>query len=205
MKKADLWGKFLCAMTKDNMNWVLDTGFWGKFHHRTTLWTAEGVKRAETEVKSFEEFEDYSKAVFSNGFVEVTVISRFEGECLVQEFKIKNISETVLFLNENNFAIETPFNDKYTYADDCLVHRCNTYIWCGGNTTYVDALKMGVSENNLGLVVTKGSFKNYSVLDCCTSNARGRFLLNFEQTEILSGEEFVVEWKLFHIQARTIL
>ena len=51
-----------------------------------------------------------------------------------------------MFLNENNFSIEVPFNDRYTYADDCMVHRCNAHIWCGGNTTYADALKMGVSE-----------------------------------------------------------
>lgn len=196
-EKSGLMEKISLCNDKDNMNWISDSGFWGKIHHRTNVWVKDGLTRAKMELKSFEETLCSSKAVFSNGFVEVTMISRFEGESLVQEFKIKNISETVLFLNENNFAIEIPFNDKYTYADDCLVHRCNTHIWCGGNTTYVDALKMGVSENNLGLVVTKGSFKNYSVLECCTSNARGRFLLNLEQTEILNGEEFVVEWKLF--------
>lgn len=196
-RETGLMSTLTLSNDTDGMNWLADNGTLGRIHHTTHIWHDTCFASEEMKCIHFEETDDTAVSVFSNGFVETTLTHRFEGECLVQTYKLKNASGTVLFLNENNFSIEAALNDRYTYADVCMKHRCNTHLWCGGNTTYIDALKMGVSEWNLGLVVTKGSFINYRVLDCHNSNNRGRFLLNLEQTEILPGEETTIEWVLF--------
>lgn len=193
-RETGLMSALTLSNDADRMNWLADKGTIGQLHHTTH---ARCVASDEMKCIHFEETDDTAVSVFTDDYVETTLTHRFAGECLVQEFKLKNVSGTVLFLNENNFSIEAAFNDRYTTADDCMIHRCNTHLWCGGNSTYIDALKMGVSELNMGLVVTKGSFVNYRVLDCHCSNDRGRFLLNLEQTELLSCEEVTVEWVLF--------
>jgi hypothetical protein len=78
---------------------------------------------------------------------------------------VKNLRECDYYSEYGNFAIEVPFNDRYTFAEECMTSRCNTHIWCGHTSTYVNALKMGDSDKNLGLVVTEGSFGSYSVRD----------------------------------------
>ena len=55
---------------------------------------------------------------------------------------------------------------------------------------------MGVSDINLGLILTEGSVKSYSVNGTKT-NHRGIFLLNPEHFELLPNEEYVIEWQMF--------
>ena len=63
-------------------------------------------------------------------------------------------------------------------------------------STYINALRMGVSDSNLGLVVNKGSFGNYSTISC-GDNVRGRFILNLSPVELIQGEQYVIEWTIF--------
>ena len=84
-----------------------------------------------------------------------------------------------------------------------MINRCNIHIWCGHNTAYINALKMGLSDNNIGLVLTKGAIDSYSILrdNGRTKDGfgcyRGQFILNTAHTELLPGEEYVIEWELF--------
>ena len=135
----------------------------------------------------FVESDSSAVSVYSNDAIKVTVNHSFDDSGnLVERFVFENLVYADAFLSEYNCGIEVPFNDEYTYADDCFAHKCNTHIWCGLDTTYINALRMGVSDLNLGLVVTRGSFENYSVLEC-GSNKRGRFVLNLSHIERFHG------------------
>ena len=75
------------------------------------------------------------------------------------------------------------FNDRHTYVDECITNHCHTHLWCAGNIAYVNALKMGESDINLGLVLTKGTAASYSIF-FCTSNNREIFVLDSEHIEL---------------------
>lgn len=182
-----------------DMNWCAENGRWGYVHsiNYDNIWGDYKSRMKEMRLVNFLENDTNAVSVYTNDILQVTVNRSFDCDGnLVERFTFKNLAYADAFLSEYNCGIEVPFNDIYTYADDCLVHRCNTHIWCGLDSTYVNALRMGVSDLNLGLVVTKGSFGNYSVLDC-GGNKRGRFVLNLSPAEIKQGEQYVTEWTVF--------
>ena len=183
------------------MNWCIENAGWGLIYYNNTFYIEPLYKRENSveavEMTEFYEDESYCRAEFANDTLKITTERFFTDDgCYNERYTIKNLRETDFFLEQGTLGINVPFNDIYTYADDCMVNRCNTHIWCGENTTYINALKMGESEINLGLVLTKGAIKNYSVKNCKT-NHRGEFILNPRHFELLSGEEYVIEWQMF--------
>lgn len=188
----------MLCQDKHQMNWCAEDGQWGLLHHET--FNDEFKKwRPEIEFKllNFEQSDSAARSVYTNGYMQVTVERSFDPKGYLREkYILKNLKYADLFLSEHNFAIEVTFSDRYTYADECMARRCNAHIWCGHNTTYINALRMGVSEENVGLVVLRGAFDSYSVLGC-ESNNRGRFLLNIAPVELQEGEEHVIEWVIF--------
>ena len=183
-----------------DMNWCNKNGRWGYAHsiNYDNIWGDYKSRMKEMRLIEFSEDEHSAVSVYTNDILQVTVNRLFDcAGNLVERFTFKNLVYADAFLSEYNCGIEAPFNDGYTYgADDCLIHRCNTHIWCGLDTTYIDALRMGISERNLGLVVTKGSFGNYSTLSC-GDNMRGRFILNISPIELMQDEQSVIEWTVF--------
>ena len=89
-----------------------------------------------------------------------------------ERYTVENIRDTDVFIGQDNFGITAPFNDRYVSADECMVRHCNAHIWCGHSTAYVNALRMGQSDINLGLVLTAGALDSYSIENCDT-NTRG--------------------------------
>lgn len=199
-READGTVASLCLTAdKDVMNWCAEDGKWGCIHHVNydNIGGDYKSRQREMELISFTETQSTAASVYANGILQVTAERSFDcNGNLTERFVFKNLVYADLFLSEHNCAVELPLNDRYTYADDSLIHCCNAHIWCGLNTTYVNALKMGVSNSNLGLAVTKGSFESYSVLDCA-SNKRGRFLLNLSPIALMKDEEYTVEWVIF--------
>lgn len=185
---------------KENMNWCTEDGRWGYVHNVNydSLLGDYKSRIKEMRLTDFSEDEHSAVSVYTNDILQVTVNRLFDCDGnLVERFTFKNLVYADTFLSEHNCGIEVPLNDAYTDgADDCLVHRCNTHIWCGIDTTYIDALRMGISALNLGLVVTKGAFGNYSTINC-GDNMRGRFILNLSPAELTQGEHYVIEWTIF--------
>ena len=182
-----------------NMNWCVDCGRWGYVHciNYDNIWGDYKSRMKEMTLIDFSEDENSAVSVYTNDILQVTVNRLFDCDGnLVERFTFENLVYADSFLNEHNCGIEVPFNDVYTDADDCSVHRCNTHIWCGMESTYINALRMGISNSNLGLVVNKGSFGNYSTVSC-GDNARGRFILNLSPVELMQGEQYVIEWTIF--------
>lgn len=183
----------------DSMNWCRSDGNWGYVHqiNYDNIYGDYKSRMKIMQLKTFTQDDDHAVSVYSNGVLNVRVERFFDSEGNLREkFIFKNEAYADLFLCEHNCSIEIPFDDRYTFADDCLVHNCNTHIWCGLDTTYVNALKMGESENNLGLSVINGSFDSYS-MNCCKGNDRGIFLLNLSLTCLKQNEEAAIEWVIF--------
>ena len=184
------------------MNFVGEIGNWGRIHCRNRL-TSFSYKQHKSdlvrqmELVSFRMTEDRVVSVYSNMALSVTVSRFFNAQGhLCETYTVKNLREFDYYSEYGNFAIEIPFNDRYTYAEDCMDHRCHTHLWCGHTSTYVNALKMGESEHNLGLTVTRGSFGSYSVREVRT-NVRGIFTLNADHFALLPEEEYTIEWEIF--------
>lgn len=192
---------FVNLRDEHKMNWCIEDAEWGLMHYNNTF-EIEPLYKRENSVKKipmteFYEDDNFCEAVFINDTLKITAERFFsDNGCYNERYTIKNLRETDFFLEHGTLGIIMPFNDIYTYADDCMLNRCNTHIWCGGNVAYINALKMGKSDINLGLVLTKGSIKSYSVKGTKT-NHRGIFILNPDHFELLSGEEYIIEWQMF--------
>lgn len=109
-----------------------------------------------------------------------------------------------LFMGKTDIGIYTPFNDDYLDSPRCLTQRCNTHIFCGGESSYVMALRMGGAAPHLGLILTAGSLSCYSVERNLKerSNDRGDFILHPRLKELQPGESAVVAWELFWFNSR---
>ena len=195
---------FITSIESNNdehkMNWCSNQGFWGRIHKRDR----------DLGSKSFGELDGRKMEFCSAKITELDCIAEYRSDNLavtvkryfnddgdfVENYKIKNISNTVVCINRDNFGIETTFNEQYAGADECMIHYCTTHIWCGCNVAWVNALKMGASDINLGLMLTRGAIDCYSV-DNCHDNKRGVFILEPENILLKSGEEYEIEWVLF--------
>lgn len=122
-----------------------------------------------------------------------------EKDVLTERFVFTNITDKIIYTKAGDIGIYTTFNDEYTEAATCLTQRCHTHIFCGGQVSYVAALRMNGEGPHLGLVLTKGSLTAYSVeRDLARmSNDRGDFILHPAPQVLQPGESFTIEWKLF--------
>ncbi|MGN1127619.1 MAG: hypothetical protein ACI4T6_01540, partial [Candidatus Flemingiibacterium sp.] len=167
------------------MNWCADGGLWGRIHFR------------EMKLVSCISGADSSESVYEGKGLSVRFRRGFGGNGnYVESCTLTNISDTGICINRDNFGIEFPFNDRYTNADECMVRHCHTHIWCGHDTAWINALRMGASELNLGLFLTEGSFDCYCQ-DGCKSNDRGLFILCPTSFFLKSGESYTLGWEVF--------
>ena len=116
-----------------------------------------------------------------------------------EHYCFNNTGSLPLFFKRGDLGIYTTFNDNYEAADICMTQRCHTHIWCGGETSYVNALKMGGGPFNLGLVLTRGSLSDYSVERNLqqSSNDRGDFILHPSPFTLMPGASYELNWELF--------
>lgn len=183
----------------DNMNWCASDGEWGKILVKKWDALAGETKKIDLALAEFclSEGGNRSVAEFVGDEFSVTVTRFFASDGnYAENYKIKNTSKVPICINRDNFGIETPFNDRYVGADECMIHHCNTHIWCGHNVAWVNALKMGESNINLGLFLTKGAVDCYDQ-NSCGGSSRGIFVLEPESILLNSGEEYELEWELF--------
>lgn len=131
--------------------------------------------------------------------IETAVSSERQGELVKERYTFTNTTDRYIFTSLGDTAIYAPFNDDYTDSKTCLTNRCHTHIWCGGEISYVMALRMGGEPPHLGLVLTEGSLSGYSVERDLSliSNDRGDFLLHPTPAALAPGESITVGWTLF--------
>lgn len=129
----------------------------------------------------------------------VTKESSCKNEIITERYTFTNITDKYVFTDLDSISIYTPFNDDYTDSETCITNRCHTHIFCGGDISYIMALRMGGAAPHLGLVLTKGSLGGYSVERDLNrmSNDRGDFIMHPSSAILSPGSSFTIEWKLF--------
>lgn len=177
-----------------NMNWVEGEKTFGVPHIvlQTQFNRFEDIDLETVDING-----NNCKAVYSNSCVKVAV-ERNNGECYSERYTITNISANEIFFSSDRTGIDMPFNDNYEDAETCLTKKCNTHIWCGENSSYVMALRMGASELNVGMCVTQGSIGGYTqTTPAYAKNDRGDFTLNFSPFSLLPGESYEFMHEMF--------
>lgn len=183
------------------MNWCASDGNWGRIHKRNwNAFTREfgEIDGKKLELYSVEFFDNKAIVMYDSDEIFVTVTRYFaENRSFIENYTLKNKTNTIVCVNRDNFGIETPFNDRYDGADKCMVKRCNTHIWCGHSIAWVNALRMGPSDINLGLYLKRGAIDCYDQDKCTGGENRGIFILEPESMLLNPGEEYQIEWEIF--------
>lgn len=167
------------------MNWVEGKSTWGL------------VKDAE--VVSVEKTDTGLKAVYKTKHMIIDVERVLDGGILTERYSFRSGIGCDIFMRRGETGIYATFNDSYDKASVCMTKRCHAHIWCGGEVSYVEARRMGPSENCLGLVLTKGSLDTYSVERDLSewSNDRGDIILHPSPFDLRPSQTMTIEWKLF--------
>lgn len=167
------------------MNWVEGKSTWGL------------VKDAE--VVSVEKTDTGLKAVYKTKHMIIDVERVLDGGILTERYTFRSGIGCDIFMRRGETGIYATFNDSYDKASVCMTKRCHAHIWCGGEVSYVEARRMGPSENCLGLVLTKGSLDTYSVERDLSewSNDRGDIILHPSPFDLRPSQTMTIEWKLF--------
>ena len=168
----------------DRMNWIEGLGTWG---------VPSGMEYLGAEQKD-------GKAVsrYRRGVLELTVERSMGSDFLRERFSFRNTAPYDLYFQRGELGVFATFNDNYTDAGTCEKSRCHAHIWCGGENSYVHALKMGEFHTELALILMQGSLDSYSVRRVAKeiSNDRGDFILHPAPSHFLPGETKVLEWEL---------
>lgn len=130
--------------------------------------------------------------------------SRRDGDQVYTEITISNPGRKPYFTDKTSISIAFPLVDKYESSKVCMEQRCHTHIFCGGDISYICALRMGGKAPHLGMVLTKGSLSGYSIERnlASQSNDRGCFLLHPSPMEIKAGESVTLEWTIFRHEGK---
>ncbi len=167
------------------MNWAEGVNTWGT------------VQNAQ--IKSVVRNQNGLTAVYRTPHLLVTAVRSLENDIYRESYTFESATGNDVFFNRGSVGIYTTFNDSYAAASVCMTERCHTHIWCGGNTSYVNAVKMGPFPYGLGLVLTKGSLDTYSVERDNNLGVpdRGDFILHPSMFKLKPGEKMCIEWEMF--------
>lgn len=140
----------------------------------------------------------YGEVTCPQGLSAKTVTVR-EGDQFRTEITITNQTEHPFFTGEDSISIAFPLQDRYEGSEICMKRRCHAHIFCGGDVSYIMALRMGGEALHFGMFLTKGSLCGYSIRRDVKlrSNDRGCFLLHPSPMEILPGETEKISWTIF--------
>ncbi len=124
------------------------------------------------------------------------------GDILEETYTFVNTTAEPIACPEGSIAIELHLNDNYLEAEVCLTQRCHVHVWCGGEVSWIMALRMGGQAPHLGLLLTEGALGSYSIRRSlteshCVSNTRGVFLLHPGAFTLTPGESRTIRWQLF--------
>ena len=127
-----------------------------------------------------------------------------DGDVLTTKIVVSYNGAHPYFTNAGSIGVSFPLQDRYTDSVTCRDYRCHAHIFCGENTSYIMALRMGGAAPHLGMVLTKGSLSAYSIERDLKlqSNDRGCFWLHPSAQEFAPGDTMKLEWKVFPHRGR---
>lgn len=142
---------------------------------------------------------DFGEVVSIDGITYSKERIETENGLFREKYTFTNTTEFDIITQTGDIGIYTPFNDNYESAEVCMTNRCHAHIWCGLNSSYIMALRMGGIAPHLGLILTNGSIETYSVERDIknSSNDRGDFILHPAPVHLVPNESFTIEWDLF--------
>ncbi|KUG12198.1 hypothetical protein AMC91_08975 [Elizabethkingia miricola] len=191
----------------DKMNWIISSSDgstpwqqqnqdWGLGKYRSS--DKDSLYRWEIPQQS-NVISDTSSFLYHTKYMDITVNRQPEGEYYTETYIFSN--NTNKTANISDLHIYTPFNDSYPDARTCATNRCNAHIWAGMHSSYINAVRMNGISPHLGLVLTKGALKGYSIENRSraneSSNIRGTVALNTESFNLKPGQSYTLQWKLF--------
>ena len=110
------------------MNWCIENADWGAVQcvEAFSLSTPAVYK---IPLAFFEESDSCCTAIYEDSDLKITV-SRFfaDNGNYTERYTFKNLRTSDYFLEHGSLGILTPFNDIYTYAEECMTDRCNTHL-----------------------------------------------------------------------------
>ena len=100
-----------------------------------------------------------------------------DGDVLTTKIVVSYNGAHPYFTNAGSIGVSFPLQDRYTDSVTCRDYRCHAHIFCGENTSYIMALRMGGAAPHLGMVLTKGSLSAYSIERDLKLQSNDRLLL----------------------------
>jgi len=177
------------------MNWCGHTKDWGvpvimqTFKNRTFREPLSLVRATE------------DTCMWDNPELSVTLTRAFADDgSLVETYVFRNFSPYELFFRKGDIGIYVPLCDEYHEAATSLTTKCHAHIFCGEEWAWINALRQGASEQNLGLIVTEGAIDAYSIdreNQTIATARRGNILLHPMLPTLRPGEEYVLSWRVF--------
>ncbi len=118
-----------------------------------------------------------------------------------ESYVFENCTEFPVYFKETDLGIAVALPDSYVDADECMKRHCHAHIWCGGEVSYIKAVRMSGIGPHLGMVLKEGSLDGYSIQRDVkkSSNDRGDFILH-PKLDVLQPKEryeICMEWFWF--------
>lgn len=131
------------------------------------------------------------------------VVSSREGDLIRTVIRITNTSDRPVFTHRSAIGITLPVDNRYEKTDLCLTSRAHVHLFCGGDVSWVMALRMGGGRCHLGLALTQGALAGYSVEHHGPrANDRGSFVLHPAADVWQAGETKTIAWVIFPHEGR---
>ena len=187
----------------DRMNWIEGTDHWGalRYHRMDIDWKGYRDTWGDTSKFGFEGLRlegDAIVSVYTGGVLRAEVRREVKADGLEETYSFTNTADWPVYFLRGHLGILATFNDSYARASECETRRCHAHIWCGGENSWVRALKMGPFPTELALVLQKGDLDAYSVRRIAEeySNDRGDFVLHPAPFSLKKGETKTISWKI---------
>lgn len=185
----------------DGMNWIEGTDRWGAIRLHRMEWKGGKDTWGDTVRMEFAGLRTEGDAVVSSyrlGPIGAEVRRRVCADGLEESYVFTDVERYPVYFLRGHLGILATFNDSYAKASVSETRRCHAHLWCGGENSWVRALKMGPFPTELALVLQKGDLDAYSVrrIGAEISNDRGDFVLHPAPFHLKPGESRTNAWKL---------
>ena len=130
--------------------------------------------------------------------LESTVTHEMEGDILHTEIRISNPSDKPYITKASDIGISLPIDTRYNETECCLTSRAHVHLFCGGDISWVMAMRMGGDAPHMGMVLTQGSLAGYSIEhNGPLAHDRGKLILHPASAAWQPGEVKVWAWTIF--------
>lgn len=186
---------FADPLDADGMNWVEGARTFGEIY-RGTLQSCI-VRNVSACAKNGGEEAAVMQSVYLTKHLKITV-TRTAGSTYKERYVFENATADDVFFSRGAAGIYVTLNDSYEAASVCMKRHCTAHVWCGGETSYINAVKMGEYPRSLALILTEGAIDSYGVERDLSqiSNDRGDFILYLPPFHLKKGESTAIAFEM---------